>query len=369
MKIEKIEAIPLMVQLAKPVKMPRATVGKFYATIVRITTDDGVIGAGECIVRANPRTTQTIIEELLSPIVLGRDPRDVEGIWWDMFNTLRTRGHSRGFLLEAMAGVDIALWDILGRYAKVPIGKLLGGYDRKRVSVYASSIMLNEIAHMEKEAADLVEKGFKAIKIKVGLGLEQDTRIVRSIRRVVGDRIELMVDANSFYSAGEAIQAGRVFEDVGILWFEEPVPPDDVRGYKQIRDKLDLGIAAGESEFTVYDFRRLLEENCVDIVQPDVTRAGGITESRKIANLAQAFNKYFAPHTGFSSSVCVFAALQLAAYAPNFSQYEYMYIDNPLQHILNIPKPSVIDGIIDIPQGFGLGAELDEAAISKYRMN
>lgn len=368
MKISKVETISLMAEPKVPLRMPNAIISRFYTTIVRISTDDGITGIGECIVRLSPKTTQTIVEELLTPIVIGRDPLDVEGIWWDMFKTMRGRGHSRGFMLEAISGVDMAIWDILGRYHKLPIGKLLGGYGRKKVNAYASSIMLNDISVMEKEAEELLKQGFKAIKVKVGLGVSKDIKIVKAIRNVVGDDIELMVDANSFYDSGSAVLAGKKFEELGVIWFEEPVPPDDIQGYEKISKKLNIQIAAGESEFSVYGIRELLERDCIDIVQPDVSRAGGFTECRKIANLAGAFNKAYAPHTGFSSSICLFASMQLAAYATNFSSYEYMYIDNPLQHILNIPTPKAVDGVIEIPEGYGLGAELDESAVKKYRL-
>lgn len=368
MKIARVEAIPLMARPKKPYTMPHAKIDKFFATIVKITTDDEITGVGECTVRLSPRTTQSIVEDILAPVVIGRDPEDVEAIWWDMFKIMRGRGHSRGFMLEAISGIDMAIWDILGKYRKASIGKLLGGYDRKTVKVYASSIMLNDLHSSLKEAEMLVEKGFRSIKIKVGMGIDRDIKTVSAIRDVVGSEVELMVDANSAYDLTSAIAAGQGFEDLGIAFFEEPLPPDNIADYKMLRKKINIPIAIGESEFTVFGFKDFLESNCIDIVQPDVSRAGGYTECRKIANFAGIYNKQYSPHTGFSSSICIFASMQLAAYAVNFVKYEYMYLDNPLQDIMKDPIPKVIDGEITIPKGYGLGAEIDEAAIEKFRL-
>lgn len=368
MKIKTIEAIPLAAELDTPVKMPNQVVRWFYTTLVRVTTDDGITGIGECTVRMSPRTTQSIVEDLLAPVLIGEDPLDIEGLWQKMFRTMRGRGHSRGFFVEALSGVDMALWDILGRRYQLPVGKLMGGAGRKEIPVYASSVMLDTTEAMVDKAVCLVEEGFRAIKIKVGLGPERDKENIQQIRQAVGKDIQLMADANSAYCAADAVVAGRAFEELSVLWLEEPVPPDDLAGYRRLRDKLDIRLAAGESEFTAYGIRELLLEDCIDVVQPDVSRAGGYTECRRIAHLADIFGKKFAPHTGFSSSVCVFGSLQLASWATNFDCYEYMILDNPLQHILDQELPRPKDGMVSVPQGPGLGAGLDMAAVEKYRV-
>lgn len=369
MKITKVEAIMLEAPIETPYRIATAVISSFFATVVRITTDDGVSGIGECIVRASPRVTAAIVEDMLAPILIGRDPRDIEGLFGDMHAIMRARGHSRGFMIEAIAGVDMALWDIVARYQNASIGKALGGCGRTRVPCYASSIMIREMELMEKEAYEVAKQGFSSIKVKVGLGSTQkDVELLRRIRRAVGDDVALSVDANSCYSAADAIEVGRRFEEMGVIWFEEPVLAEDLVGYRRVRQALRMPIATGESEFTPQGIRELFIGDCVDIIQPDVARAGGYTGCRKIANLAEAFNKAYTPHTGLSSAICLFASLQLASYAVNFLSYEFVLMKNPLQHILNQPIPQAKNGFVDIPDSPGLGAELDEAVIAKYRI-
>lgn len=369
MKIVHVEAIPLMARPQKPLRMPQAVIDAFYTTVVRIETDEGVTGVGECIVRKSPDVTKTIVEQMFAPLLLGRDPLEVEGIWHTLFDSQRLRGHISGFFMEALSGVDMALWDILGRHFGLPIGKLMGGCDRKQVPVYASSIMLNEQHVMEREAEMLLERGFRAIKVKVGFGLERDVSNLKAIRGVVGWDVGLMADANSSYRTDRAVMLGRRLEELGYRWLEEPVLPDDSEGYRKLSEKLDITLAAGESEFSVFGVKTLIEEGLIGMVQPDVSRCGGYTESRRIAHLAQIHHIPYAPHTGFSSAICLFASMQLAAWAPNFDSFEYMYIDNPLLHIMQEDIPEVHDGVLQIPQGVGLGAQLNEELIERYRID
>lgn len=366
MRIAKVEALPLRAFPANPVRMPTQTISSFVTTLVQITTDDGLVGVGECIVRNSPKITAAIITDAVTPMIMGMDPLDTEAVWWKLFQSMRGRGHTGGYFVEAISGVDMALWDIIGRYYDQPIGKILGGMHRTQVPAYASSIMLDDMDIMVRKAKELTSLGYGSIKVKVGLGKYKDIKIVSKIRDAVGPDVGIMVDANSFYCAGDAVYVGKAFEELNVIWFEEPVMPDDVDGYRLLRSKLNMKIATGESFFTSLDYRPFLENDYVDVVQPDVSRCGGFTESRKISNLAEVFHKVYAPHTGFSSSVCVFGSLQLASYAHNFDKYEYMVIDNPLQHIMDVEIPPVIDGMVEIPQTPGLGASLNEVLVQKY---
>jgi len=363
MKIKDVIAISLEVPMDEPLRIANVKFDYATTTIVKIITDDGIVGIGECIARLSPKTTKDIVQQILKPILIGRDPLDVEAIWNDMYNSMRGRGHSRGFLIEAIAGVDIAIWDIIGKYHKLPIAKILGGYDRKKVEVYASSLMHKNIEILEKEAEDLLDKGYKGIKLKVGRGVEKDIENIKRIRNVIGSDIHLMVDANSYYKANEAITLGNKMEKYDVYWFEEPVPSDDLNGYEKINRTLKVPIAGGESEFTAYGFRDLMERDALEIVQPDIARAGGFTECKKIANLTSIYNKYYAPHTGMSSAICIIASLHLAAALPNFLTFEYMILDNPLFRIFKEPIPEVKDGFCDVPQKPGLGIELDKDAL------
>lgn len=369
MRIERVEAIPLMARPKVPLRMPQAVIDAFYTTVVRVTLDNGVVGIGECIVRKGPEITKSIVDHMLAPLVIGSDPMDVEGLWHKMFASQRLRGHITGFFMEALSGIDMAIWDALARSHGLPIGKLMGGCGRKTVSAYASSIMLNTQDVMVAEAIRLAEEGFRSIKAKVGWGLQQDISNMRAIRKAVGDQVELMADANSSYTVPDAIRLGHELEDLGFTWLEEPVMPDDLDGYRKLAQKLDIALAAGESHFGAIDLRPLVEEGIVAVVQPDVSRCGGYTESRRIAHLSQVYHMQYAPHTGFSSAICLFASMQLASWAPNMRGFEYMYIDNPLLHIMQEEIPQVENGVLSIPQGPGIGATLNEECLERYRLD
>lgn len=370
MKIAKVEAIPLSAPADKPFKMAQATFTSFRSTIVRLTTDTGIVGIGECMVRSAANPAKYIVEEMLAPIIIGRDPLDVEAIWIDMQKSERFRGHIGGMFIEALSGVDIALWDIIGKYHNMPVGKLFGGYDRKRVPAYASSIGLDTPEKMAENTLSVLEQGYRAVKIKIGTNHKNDVKIMQTIRSAVGDDVELMADANSRYtSVREALYVGKGLEELDVAWYEEPLLPDNIQGYQQLAQKLNLSICSGESSFTSREFLNLFEKNCIEVAQPDITRCGGLTESRHIAQLATIFNKEYSPHTGFSSSVCVFATLQLAAWAPNFTTYERGLFGNPLQRLTTTSLPPVIDGMIDIPQLPGICCELDNDYVERYRID
>jgi D-arabinonate dehydratase/D-galactarolactone cycloisomerase len=341
---------------------------------VEIETDDGLTGTGESVVREVPRATALIIEELLKPVIMGKDPADIDVLWELMYATLRTRGHSRGYFIEALSGVDIALWDLLGRAQGKPVYKLLGGAWDLKVKAYASSILFGKPDEMAREALKLVEAGHDQIKMKVGMGERKDEENVRAVRETVGYDVGLMVDANSAYNAPQAIRLGRKFERYECLWFEEPVPPDDINGYIEVARALDIPIAGGESHFLRYDFRELIARNAIDIVMPDVGRAGGISECRKIASIASIFGKQYTPHVGLSGAGVRAASLHLSASIPRetFLSYEYYHIPgrpNPLANeITKRPIEVFKDGYVDVPSTPGLGIELKHSVVKGYRV-
>jgi len=371
-RIESVAAIPLVATLDQPQRTGVATYSTLGIALVEVRTDTGLVGYGECLARYSPRIWAAIVDDLLAPLVVGADPFDTERLWMRMFRDLRSfSGHSRGMLVEAIAGVDTALWDLKGKAMGVPVHALLGGATRTRLDAYASSIMQREPAAMEAEAAALVERGFRAIKIKVGVGVEQDERTVRAIRRTVGDRIDLMLDANGAYRAADAIALAQRVHDLRITWFEEPVVADDLEGYARVRAATAIPLAGGEAEFTRFGVRDLLARGLLDVLQPDVARSGGISETKKIADLASAHHVAYAPHVGFSGAVCVAATLHLAAVATNFLTYECIHTVNPLRERLAVQPiggpEHLVDGQIPIPDGPGLGLDLDPDALLRYR--
>lgn len=377
MKITEVACMPLAARSPRPVLFSIGTYPTFYATLVQITTDDGLVGVGECIARRAPEVVATAVDRLLAPLVIGRDPWDVEGLWDEMFALLRRWGHSRGMVLEAMSGIDTALWDILARSVGKPLYKFLGGAGRQKVRCYVSKVYFDDIPKMAEEAKAQVAGGHTAVKVQIGWpasrgGDRADVRTVRAIRDAVGPDVEIMIDANGNYDVGTAVRVGRQLEELNVAWLEEPVPSDDLEGYAHLRRSIRVPLAAGEAEFGLFGFRDLIARECIDVLQPEVARIGGITPARRLWALAHAHNLPYAPHTGFSGGIAHLASLHLAAAAPNFYTYEYMgtrYIQNPLRDIFTNPFPSAENGMIAVPQGPGLGMDVDPGALRRYRVS
>jgi len=373
MTISSVRAIPLAGAIEKPIWFAGGAFKTFVATLLEIRTDDGRAGIGECIVRKAPEVTRAVVDSLLAPVLIGRDPRDVEGLWDEMLGQLRRWGHTRGFVLEAMSGVDIALHDLLARQAGLPLYKYLGGHGRTSVKCYASSVYFASFDEMAGEAAGQVARGHTAVKVKIGRGasmggLRADVASVRAVRQAVGPNVEIMLDANSAYDAATAIRLCRQLEPLDIAWLEEPVPPDDVSGYELIRKSTSIPLAAGESEFGVFGFRDLIERRAIDVLQPDIARVGGFTGARRVAALAHAYNLLYAPHTGFSAGIAHLASLHLAAAVPNFMTYEYFYAPNALRDIFAEPFPEPKGDMVPVPTRPGLGLDLDWDLVRRYEV-
>ncbi len=367
MKITDVRSYTLSVPLEKPWKIAGIVMAEMTATIVEVETDNGLIGYGEALTRLGPSAAREVVQHILKPVVLGADPGNVDVLWEKMFSTMKGRGHWKGFMIEALSGVDIALWDLIGKAMNQPVSRLLGGRHREKLEAYASSIMLMERSAMVKDAEDLVRRGFKKIKVKVGLGVDTDLGNVKAIREAVGSDIGIMLDANSGFSTEEALRLGVALEPMNILWFEEPVPPQDLEGYARLSDSLRMPVVGGESEFTRWGFRDLILRGKVPLIQPDIARCGGFTEARKIAAFASACGVTVAPHTGASGAVSIAAAIQWASSLSNFHIYEHMYTENPLR--TEILKDAVLecrDGVINVPAGPGLGIEIDKGKMKKY---
>ena len=389
MKITRVEAVSLFVPLKEeidaPISIPHAdalakVIFKGYrTTLVRIETNEGVSGVGECMVRLAPTATRAIVEEV-APVLIGRDPMDREAIWELLYGVMMNRGHSKGFFTEAISGIDMALWDCAGKYLDLPLYMLLGGRHHDRLKTYASSLRFRDMDTVLKQARDFRDRGFSAVKIKIGRNLERpekDIEFVRAIREAVGDDMTLMVDANCAYAddVAKALSVGRALQEMGIYWYEEPISPENVEGYAALANALDIRIAAGEADFMHYGAVEFLRRRAIDIIQPNLSRVGGVTEGRRIAALASAFHIPYAPHTGSCSAVCLAATLQFSAALPNFLTFEYMQSDwsknqpNPLRHNL-LKKPAEIfeDGHMLIPNSPGIGAELNEDVVDRYRI-
>jgi L-alanine-DL-glutamate epimerase-like enolase superfamily enzyme len=368
MQITKVEPMVLEAPVKEPWRIGTAVYHSMHAMLVRLETDAGIVGLGEGLARYSPRAGAVVAQEILAPVLLGQDPFNVEYLWDRMYAVMRGRGHSKGFMLEAMSAVDIALWDILGKALGQPVHRVLGSYGRSTLPVYASSLLFKPTAELLREAEGLAAQGFPGLKLKIGQGLEADLRNVREIRKVIGPQVRLMTDANCSYDTLGALELGRRLEAEGVYWFEEPVAPENLEGYEKLARALDMAIAGGETEFNRWAFNEYLQRQALDIIQPDIARAGGFTEVRKIAALASAFDVPVAPHTGASSAVAVAASIQWAAALPNLLTFEHMYPPNPLrEELLADPLPSPANGQIEVPQRPGLGIELSPQALARFR--
>ena len=294
MKISSIKSHVLRYELDKELGYSQQYYKHRTAHLVEIETDEGITGWGECFGPGNiALANKYIVEKVIQPLIKGDDPLNKEYIWHKVYNLLRDSGQ-KGMPIQALSGIDIALWDILAKKAKLPLYQLLGGKTNNKIPVYGYGMMLQKKSVEElcelfkKEANQIKEKNFKAMKMKVGLGPKEDLKLVSAVREAIGDNFKLMVDANHAYNKNDALYVGKGLDEMDIYWFEEPVAPEDYNGYKELKEKLKTNIAGGEAEFTKYGWNQLIKNNCIDIAQPEVCGLGGITEYLKISALAQA---------------------------------------------------------------------------------
>ena len=369
--ISGVRAIPLTAQMQAGTRTSQGVFDAVSIVLVEVRTADGILGYGECLGRFGARAYAELINEVFAPRLLGQSAFDIRRLWQQMRASLT--GRAGGMLVEAIAGVDIALWDVVGKALGQPVHRLLGGIGRTQVDCYASSVNWASLEVMEAQARQVVAMGFKAIKIKLGQPVARAIETATRLREVVPAHVRLSVDANWAYSLDDAVAVGHALHRLGYWFFEEPIVPEDVAGYAQLRRTVSVPLAAGESDYSVAHASELLRERLVAIIQPDVARAGGISETRDIATLAQAFHVGYAPHVGWSGAVCVAASLQLAAAMPAFVSFECMFIANPLRDELATQRigaaQDLVDGRLTVPQGPGLGIDIDWDAVQRYRID
>jgi L-alanine-DL-glutamate epimerase-like enolase superfamily enzyme len=340
--------------------------------IVRIATDDGLIGWGECFRRAR-LIARPAIELLFKPLLIGQDPLDTERLHAAMQRAGALTGPV-GSLAVAYAGVDIALWDLKGKALGVPIWRLLGGKVRDRVPVYASSLRRDLTPEAEaRRAAELQAQGYRGYKLHGAVpGQIDDPRdhtiaTVTAMRKAVGDDFAIHVDTNGAYSVAHAIEVGRELERLGVHHFEDPVPPRDHAGQRQVATALTIPIASGESHYTHLEFRDLILDGQIDILQPDVVKAGGLTELQRIAVLASAFNKPMTVHNT-QPTICTAAHLHFCAvhrHVPYQQEYNVEPVSIRDRWPILTTRLDVIDGMIAVPDGPGLGVEVDEPLVRR----
>ncbi len=341
--------------------------------LVEIVCDNGLTGWGECLgpARANAAVVATYAQWLV-----GMDPLETERIWVTLYNALRDQGQ-RGLAVTALSGIDIALWDIKGRHFGVPVSTLLGGRFRESVRAYATGSFkrdgVDRVEDNAREMAGHAAAGFHAAKVKIGFGVEEDLRVIRAVREAVGPDMRLMIDANHGYDVLEAAQLGRRAAELGIDWFEEPVIPEQLGAYRAVRAGQPIPVAGGETWHTRWGMKDPVETRCIDILQPDLAGCGGFTEAKRIADMAALHGIRVVPHV-WGTAVHIAASLQfLAALIPDPPRagpiepiLEFDRTDNPFRQAVVTTPIEHERGVVRIPDGPGLGIEIDRDALREF---
>jgi D-arabinonate dehydratase len=364
MKIKSIEAFYIPVTPDKAVSDSTWKLETMGYAVVRISTDEGISGIGYTYDVAG-KAIREVINNTIAGVLLERDPFETETLWTDVMNLLRGVGR-KGLVLCALSMVDIALWDIKGKALGMPLYKLLGGSETI-IPVYGSG---GWTSYTEAELIEEVEQikswGYTKIKMKVGVDFgrspEEDVRRVRSVRKHIGDTIDLMIDANNAWDAATAIKVSEALADCNIFFFEEPVIADDIPGLANVKSKITIPVATGEQEYTKYGARDLIMGNAVDILQMDVTKCGGITEWMKIAAIAQAWNIPVAPHAMH------YAHMHVVSAAPNGLMLENLFMHEKINALLMVDPPIPKNGYLELPDKPGVGIEFNEENLQKYNV-
>jgi L-alanine-DL-glutamate epimerase-like enolase superfamily enzyme len=367
-RITDVIAHPLTQTLPKPTVTSWGEYSAVSIVLVEVRTDAGLTGVGEALARFSPKAYAELIETSLKPRLINKDPRDIAAHWQAMRRALS--GRAGGMLIEAIAGVDIALWDIMGKAAGMPVYKLLGGVGRTEIAVYAASVNWVEDAEADRELESYIERGFGHIKVKLGRPVADACRRIGRMRERAGDGIALCVDANWAYGLDEAVEVGKALSANSYAWFEEPLAPENEQGYEELHRLCNVPLAAGESNFTVDQAMRLIMNRTLSVLQPDVARAGGISETRRMAELARNHDVAYAPHIGMSGIVCETASVHLAAAMPNFRIMECETDMSPFKTDLADLAPGCVrakNGMLHVPTGPGLGLEIDWDAVCRLR--
>ncbi|QCI98080.1 mandelate racemase/muconate lactonizing enzyme family protein [Agrobacterium larrymoorei] len=375
MKIEAVRTHLLDYKLGHAFESASMRFDRRIHCLVEIICDDGTVGWGECLGPARPNAA---VVAAYAPYLIGRDPLDIEVIWHELYNLLRDQGQ-RGLTVTALSGIDIALWDIKGKRFGTSISRLLGGRFRESVKAYATGSFRKDgvepVADVAAEVAGYAKQGFHAVKIKIGFDVAEDIAVIRAAREAVGPDVRIMIDANHGYDALEAIEVGNALAPLGIDWFEEPVVPEQLDAYRAVRAGQPIPVAGGETWHGRYGMRAPLESRAVDILQPDLAGTGGFSETKRIIDLASLYGVRVVPHV-WGTGVAIAAALQLMASltpdparrSPRPPILEFDRTENPYRQAVLTSPLDHVDGVVQIPDGPGLGIEVNRAALEQYAL-
>ncbi len=366
MKIDHINVVNLLYEYPAERRFRYAggTCTGRVTTLVLVHTDSGHVGIGSAY--SHPGLVTPIVKGQLEAPLRGRDPRDVAELWDSMYALTRWYGR-KGAAMTAIGALDMAFWDLRGKALGKPVWMLLGA-ERPACPAYASALLWkDDVRQLATEAGSLLARGFRRMKMRMARGEEYDIAAVRAVRQAIGKDNDLMVDASMRYNLPLARRVGKVLEENGVFWYEEPFTPEDIDAYAALRGTVNVRIAAGENEFGMQGFRELIRAKAVDIVQPDAARCGGISEVVKVAKMAADAGLSFAPHT-WSDAVAVTANAHVVAAHANGLTVEIDQTGNPFIDELLVEPLRVRDGLLALSDRPGLGVELNGKAIERYRM-
>ncbi|MEE8045587.1 MAG: mandelate racemase/muconate lactonizing enzyme family protein [Dehalococcoidia bacterium] len=333
-------------------------------TVIKIETDTGIVGWGEAQSPVSPTTTKTIIDNLMRPLILGRDPFDIEAIWTRNYGAMRERGHPTGFYIDAIGGTDIALWDIVGKATGKPVHKLAGGRYRDKVKLYVG-INGTDPEKVADSAEEHVGYGYGALKLHLLLDADGVAEIARAVRKRVGPSIMLMCDTHMRQSVVSAIKLGRELEKLDFTWLESPIFPEDIPGASALAEALDMAVAIGEWSRTRYEMREAFERRAYDIVMHDIARTG-ITEGHRIGTIADTYNIPVAPHVGGGGILSVASTVEYSASCSNFMIMEHSHHANKYKNAITAENYGPTDGFFEVSDKPGLGIEIDQSLVEKY---
>ena len=364
MKITDVKAIPLAIPLQED---PSASSGSVSAmasakassmhVLVVVRTDEGLYGYGEAF-RFTPGVVCKFIDEALKPLLTGKDPLQISALWNMMYQTTFRYGR-KGMAIQCISGIEIALWDLLAKYRNMPLYEILGGVFRSRARAYASMLRYNSPAEAARAAMRFVEEGYSAIKLH-----QTDIESVKAVREVIPEDVELMLDVNGIWSPRESLEAVKKLEEYRLLWLEEPVMPmDDYEGLAYVTAHSSIRIAAGENEYTATGFKEIVTRRAADILQPDLIKAGGILECRRILTLVEAWNLTLIPHSFcFGPGMAATLHFSLSNRTSEFIEVNAI----PLQASYIQPAIRPKNGYFELPSKPGLGIEIDEDVIKRF---
>lgn len=366
MKIESVEAINLAFEYPpdERFRYGGGVCTHRLTTLIRVHTDSGLTGIGS--IYTHPSLAYLIVRDQLAPLLQGEDPTEIESLWEKMYGLTLWYGR-KGVAMTTLGGIDTALWDLRGKIEGKPVWQLLGG-ERQTCPAYASGLLWRDPEELAKEAVGYIEQGYRRVKMRLARSEAYDTGAVRAVRQAIGENNDIMVDASMRYEPELAKRMGKFFEEQQIFWYEEPFAPDDIDAYADLRQQINIPIAGGENEFGLQGFREMIRAGALDIAQPDASRCGGISETWKVARMAQQNGLGVATHS-WSDAVAIVANAHVVSAMPNGITVEIDQMTNPfIEELLGEPL-QIQSGQLQLSRAPGLGIELDMSVVDRYRIS